>query len=98
MTVFLFWALLVVLVLGGAYLMLRRRTDAMAARERDLERPETETLRYTLPPGQDPAIVLAALQRGGFAALSPATSGAPHVIIECPQGREQAREPARKLL
>ena len=90
--------LLVVAIVVAVFLMLRRRTDAVAHREETLESPRTETLTYTLPPGQDPAVVVAALERDGFAALSPATGGRPRVVVECPNGRERNREPVRRAL
>ena len=90
--------LLALAVLMAVYLMLRQRREGVADQADTLERPGTDTLRYTLPPGQDPALVVSALQRDGFTALSPTTGGRPHVVIECPQGRERAREPARHAL
>ena len=92
------WVVLAFVVLGAVYLMLRRRTDVVASREATLEQPQTDTLVYTLPPGQDPAVVVAALERDGFTALSPVTGGRPQVLIECPQGRERSREPVRRAL
>jgi hypothetical protein len=89
---------LVLAVVVAAYLMLKRRTDAVAGKADRLESPQTETLTYTLPPGQDPAVVLAALERDGFTALSPVTGGRPQVIVECPNGRERNREPVRRAL
>jgi hypothetical protein len=89
---------LVVAILVAIGLMLRRRTDAVASRADTLEAPDTDTLSYTLPPGQDPALVVAALERDGFTALSPVTGGRPQVLIECPQGRDRAREPVRRAL
>jgi hypothetical protein len=92
------WVLLAVVILAAGYAMLRRRREVVADQAETLERPDTDTLTYTLPPGQDPALVVSALQRDGFTALSPVTGGRPQVVIECPQGRDHSREQARRVL
>jgi hypothetical protein len=61
-----------------------------------LERPETETLEYAVPPGQDPVVVMSALGSGGFTTRMDSSGEVLH--IHCPDGREQARARARTVI
>lgn len=63
---------LIFLVAGAVALvaMSRRRQEA----KEHVERPEVKTVRYRIPPGQDPAAVVSALSAAGFDAVEYATA------------------------
>jgi hypothetical protein len=83
---------LAVLVL---FWMLRWSKDRAATAE-ELESPATETLEYVVPNGQDPVVVMAALENEGFTTRMDSTGEVLH--IHCPDGREQARDRARAVI
>ena len=79
---------LAVLVL---FWMLRWSKDR-AARP-GLESPAAETLEYVVPTGQDPVVVMSALESQGFTTRMDLSGEVLH--IHCPDGRERARDEAR---
>lgn len=89
--------LVVVLVLGGlAVTRFSRATVRHSDRLQDADRP---TLSYVVPPGQDPAAVLAGLRSAGYDASADADPGPsdPVVIIGAPGGAPD-REAVRRTL
>jgi len=60
--------------------------------------PGTQTLIYEVPPGQDPLVVLSALERAGFTAVSDVNSGPPKVVISCPEDRDRVRAEVRTII
>jgi hypothetical protein len=89
--------LVLFLVLAGLVLfwMLRwskeRGADAAA-----LEGPDTETLEYVVPTGQDPVVVMTALETSGFTTTLDKTGEV--VLVHCPDGRDRARDRARAAI
>ncbi|NUR08168.1 MAG: hypothetical protein HOQ22_12600 [Nocardioidaceae bacterium] len=91
-------ALLVVAVVVTLLLALKRNAASQARKEATLESPQNETLVYPLPPGQDAAFVVAALERAGFVAVSEPTGGINGVTVDCPNGAARDRERVREVL
>ena len=90
---------LVVLVLLGVVLMMWLNRVSAHTRERHEALSESPTtLRYAVPEGQDPAVVIAALERAGYTAVrgpAPSMDDDGDVLIDSPHGtpdREKVRE------
>lgn len=89
--------LVVLVALGGLVVFwLLRWGKERAATAEELERPETETLEYLVPPGQDPVVVMSALETEGFTTRMDTSGELLH--IHCPAGRERARAKARAVI
>ena len=65
-----------------------------------LQNADRSTLRYLVPPGQDPAVVLTGMRRAGYDASADSEPGpsSPIVIIGGPGGSEPDREEVRHAL
>jgi hypothetical protein len=86
---------LVLLVLGVVWL---RRWGADRQRLADeLNRPDTPTLEYTVPEGQDPAAVLLALENDGYVATTDPTDTL-LVRVHCPAGLDRERARVRAVI
>lgn len=90
--------ILVVLVLlvGAVYVV--RTTRRGQEREARAKGGETESLRYTVPEGQDPAAVMAALRLEGFEPVPDSATAGRDVLIPCPAGKERERARVRAVL
>jgi hypothetical protein len=90
--------LLVVVVLG--VLAVKRFTREEVRHSDRLQTAERPTLRYEVPPGQDPARVLAGLREAGYDASADSEPGpsSPIVIIGTRGGGQPDREDLRSLL
>ena len=60
--------------------------------------PRVETLEYRVPDGQDPAVLMAALEQRGYTAALDDVHAAKHLVIACPNGREQDRASIRTVI
>lgn len=80
--------------LGGAAL----GKSAESGTDRGLPEQSVDTLRYTPPAGQDPAVVVAALEVAGFSAESHTNTDAGRVVIACPGGADGDRERVRRII
>lgn len=78
--------LLVVLVM-----MLRSFTRAEARTETELSTPGTPTLRYAVPNGQDPAVLVAALSHEGYRSIGELVGGTEVLLVECLHAEDRAR-------
>ena len=89
---------LVVVVLG--VLAVKRFTRAEIEHSDRLQADDRPTLRYEVPPGQDPAVVLAGLRQAGYDASADSEPGpsSPIVIIGTRDGGMPEREDLRVLL
>lgn len=96
-------ALLVVgaIVIGGVTLLsgghfTRRQAEA----QKDAKNQDVEMLRYRVPEGQDPAMVLAALQKEGFDAVPDVQGAGPShdVLVPCVDGVERHRAHVRSVI
>ncbi len=90
--------LLVIVIVAAAIAIKRfgRREVQHSDRLQNADRP---TLRYEVPPGQDPAVVLAGLRNAGYDASADSEPGpsSPIVIIGA-TGGEPDREAVRRTL
>jgi hypothetical protein len=90
--------LLIIVIVAAALAMKRfgRREVRHSDRLQNADRP---TLRYEIPPGQDPAVVLAGLRQAGYDASADSEPGpsSPIVIIGA-TGGEPDREQVRRTL
>jgi hypothetical protein len=70
---------------------LRRWTLDEARTEARLHEPGAHTVAYDVPAGQDAAVLLAALGRGGYAAVSDMHLGVERVLVDCPTEHDRAQ-------
>jgi hypothetical protein len=64
---------------------------AGVARALAVRRPGHSTLRYHVPPGQDPAAALAAIRQNGLRATIDMNSGYEDIVISCDPSVERER-------
>jgi hypothetical protein len=75
-----------VLAVGLVFMLaLRSWTFAGARTEARLRSPDTPTVTYAVPHGQDPALVMTALTRDGFVSVPDMAGGVERLLIECPE-------------
>ena len=93
-------AVVAVLVLVGCLLLaMRQRTMQQAQKEERVESLASETLEYVMPPGQDPAVLAAALKKEGYTAVGETLTGAaPTVLVDVPRGRDSERAHVRAVI
>lgn len=75
--------------------------EQVAARQRvdeELHSDDVPTLEYVVPPGQDPAVILAALERAGFTAAADPHHAHQRVLIACPEGLDRQRAHVRSVI
>jgi hypothetical protein len=91
--------LLVLIVLVVGAIAVKRFTRAEIDHSDRLQADERPTLRYRIPAGQDPALVLAGLRRAGYDASADSEPGpsSPIVIIGATGGAPD-REAVRRAL
>jgi hypothetical protein len=70
----------------------RRRVD------HELHEDRTPTLEYSVPTGQDPAVILAALQSEGYTATVDPDHTQQVVLIACPGGLDRQRARVRSII
>lgn len=91
--------LVAIAVVAGVAALKRFGSEAVQESDRlqDNDRP---TLRYLVPPGQDPAVVLGALRESGYDASPDSEPGpsSPLVIIGSRTGGSPDREDVRSVL
>lgn len=75
----------------------KRRDDRVKAEAESFSAaPLADTLVYRVPHGQDPAAVMASLEREGYSATL--GEGAQDVLVPCPRGADHDRERIRALI
>ena len=91
--------LVLVVLLAGAW-ALTRFTRAERERSDRLQNADRPTLRYQVPPGQDPAVVLTELRRAGYDASADSEPGpsSPIVIVGTDSGRAPDPDELRAVL
>jgi len=90
---------LLLLVLAGVLLLAVRQWIRDRARtEAALESDRTETLEYVVPEGQDPAVVLVALEQEGFTPAADSLGRSHLLRIHCPAGLERDRAQVRAVI
>jgi hypothetical protein len=66
--------------------------------DQELHDPHTPILEYDVPTGQDPTVILAALERSGY--IVTVESSHPHqrVLVACPSGIDRERARVRAVI
>jgi hypothetical protein len=96
-----FWIVGLVALVAVIALVMRLLKDESVARERvqtHLHDSATPTLEYVVPTGEDPVVVVAALERAGYTVAVDAHGAHQLVIIECPGERELSRGTVRAVI
>ena len=99
MAILLIGTLLLVVLVGVALAVaVKRWADERAIRVDQLALSPFETLEYVVPPGQDPALVLAALEGAGYQTAPDPAAGSRLIHIECRFGRDHERARVREVI
>jgi hypothetical protein len=93
---------LLVLLGIGLWLLLGGMTFVSSGRMghgTEVHRPdERHELRYVVPEGQDPALVLTALAQRGYEAVLQDPEGRRIIDVTCPVGKEEDRDDVRAVI
>ena len=91
--------LLAVVVLALVVLYVVREQVRHRARvDEELHDERVPTLEYAVPTGQDPALILAALERDGYTATVDTQAAPQVVLIRCPAGLDRDRAHVRSVI
>ena len=96
-----FWIVgLVVLValVALAMYVLRQQSIERERVEAELHDSGTATLEYVVPTGEDPVVVLAALERAGYTAGVDSHGAHQIILVKCPGGVERCRTAVRAVI
>jgi hypothetical protein len=76
------------------------KNDSLARRrvDDDLHDSHSPTLEYVVPTGEDPVVVLAALERAGYTAVVDSHGSQQVVLIKCPDGLDRSRSHVRLVI
>lgn len=91
MIVFAMVAIGVLVVVLALAFALRRVTLDEARTEAHLREPETHALRYVVPNGQDPGVLVGALAQAGFTAAAELEQGREVLLVECRHEEDRAK-------
>jgi len=75
--------------------------EQVATRQRideELHSDAVPTLEYLVPTGQDPAVILAALESAGYTATADPHHAHQRVLIACPEGLDRQRARVRTVI
>lgn len=88
---------LVGLIVVGVVVSLGLRTWTLgqARTEAHLLSPDTHTVGYVVPEGQDPAVLMAAVTGADYTAMVDTTGGTERLLVEC---EAHARDELRRVL
>lgn len=96
-----FWVvgLVAILALGALVVYVLRRESIERERvDEELHDGHTPTLQYSVPTGQDPVVILAALERAGYTAVVDPHGAHQTVMVGCPRGTDQERSRVRAVI
>jgi hypothetical protein len=94
-----FWVFIVIVVIAAIVILAARsRVRHESDKQVTLQQPEIDTLEYRVPEGQDPALLVSALQKEGYSAVGDTIAGMPRVVIDCPTGRDRERPRVRSVV
>jgi hypothetical protein len=96
-----FWIFILVgmAALGALVLYVLRDQSIERDRiDRELHDPSTSTLEYAVPTGQDPVVILAALELAGFTASVDPHHTHQRVLVGCPDGVDRQRTLVRTVI
>jgi hypothetical protein len=78
--------------------VVREETVKRGRVEHELRDEQTPTLEYLVPTGQDPAVILAALQSEGYMATVDPHHTEQLLLISCPAGLDRERARVRSII
>jgi len=96
-----FWMVGLVALVAIAALVLYLLREQSLKRERveaELHDAGTPRLEYVVPTGEDPVVVLAALERAGYTAGVDTHGARQVVLVKCPDGTERSRQKVRAVI
>jgi hypothetical protein len=96
-----FWILGLVALMAIVALVMYFLRDESLHREQveaELHDPATPKLEYVVPTGEDPIIVVAALERAGFTVGVDSRGTHQVVLVKCPDGRDVSRAAVRSVI
>jgi hypothetical protein len=96
-----FWIVGLVALVAVIALVMRLLKEESISREKvqaHLHDASTPTLDYVVPTGEDPVLVVAALERAGYTVAVDPHGAHQVVLVECPGEREAAREKVRAVI
>jgi hypothetical protein len=64
----------------------------------ELHAPQTPTLEYAVPTGQDPTVLIAALEKAGYTATANPHHAHQRLLVACPDGLDREREHVREVI
>jgi hypothetical protein len=97
----IFAIVMVLAILVLAFVVLYVVREQVKRRERvdkTLEDERTPTLEYVVPTGQDPSVILTALDRAGYTATVDPFGAHQVVSVACPAGLDRERAHVRALI
>jgi hypothetical protein len=90
---------LALIALGAIVLYVARQQMRQRQRiDEELGSPRIAILEYAVPTGQDPTVILAALEQSGYIATVDLRGAHQHVLIACPVGIERERAHVRATI
>ncbi len=81
-----------------AVIVLGARASAAADGGEPADAPHTEVLRYDVPDGQDPVVVVSALRKAGYDPATDLVEGSTTVVVPCPSGADRERARVREVI
>jgi hypothetical protein len=78
--------------------VLREHAQERIEVDEELHDERTPTLEYAVPTGQDPVVILSALERAGYTATVDPNGAHQVVMIACPPGVESERAEIRSVI
>jgi len=87
-----------VIIVGVAFLATRWFRQSEQLKRREARAGAVDSLRYHVPPGQDPAAILAALQLEGYQAVRDDGQTTQDILILTPSGADLERLRIRAVL
>lgn len=96
-----FWMVGLVAVIALIALAMRMLKDESLGRERveaELHDASTPTLEYVVPTGEDPVVVVAALERAGYTVGVDSSGSHQVVLVKCPDSPDQSRAKVREVI
>ena len=96
-----FWMVGLVALVAMIALAMRLLKDESLGRERieaQLHDASTPTLQYVVPTGEDPVVVVAALERAGYTVGVDSSGAHQVVLVGCPDGPEASRAKVREVI
>ncbi len=93
-----FGVLTALIVLGVAVFFVVRSVGSATRGGRAVVDSGEDHLRYVVPAGQDPPILLSALDRAGYDAAVEVVDGHRQVVVRCPAGSDAERARVRSVI